>query len=545
MQVTLDAIKFNHDPDGTTTGAFNIRRNETEAVQFPEWERGRPCMTPECSPVAYSIDGLPEAIIIKASFSSNDAPPEGVYFKALEDRDDRKVPRPLNVLGSSDEPLVTFQNGKAIDVPFTFATGGILNSGASASDLKWQWQFSVDEKRTWTYFQATEHRVYTVPSLPSCPWEPRSNASSNIQVPWTEALEYACHWAAGVTKDLDLAATMITRRIYSLGKSLLRWQQGSSYTGKHFDLTKFLALFQNGIGAGQTLNCDDCAAIVSTFANLLGAQLSQSSMGHDFKTNPILLVGDSHWRPVRFEHHSVAWKGNCTEDDELFDACLQVDGDRKPDLPPQFPKQPTKMVFGGRSRDSYQSALSTDNFRPLPNTKQRRKFGTVVYADQAIQSTGNFDRYKDHYDFKRWPSAPGIRTASSVGSLRFFQSGLVFEHWSSQPLHTFNIGNVATVFHAILQKDAPLPRQLVDLNFYECADGVDPNEVLLRILSSFEAFLEPSSDKSLGELAFTDGANIAFRHGRFIAVVRSVGRETLDVHPVAGLLYDFLKLTVT
>jgi hypothetical protein len=77
---------------------------------------------------------------------------------------------------------------------------------------------------------------------------------------------------------------------------------------------------------------------------------------------------------------------------------------------------------------------------------------------------------------------------------------------------------------------------------YECADGVDTNEILLRVLSCFEAFLERSTNKVLGELAFTDGgASIAFRHDRFIVVVRSVGRERIRVEPVGTLLYGLLQ----
>jgi hypothetical protein len=54
MQVFLEAIKFNHDQSSATGDAFNIRRNDTEQVNVPEWRRGI-SVKPEDSPAAYAI----------------------------------------------------------------------------------------------------------------------------------------------------------------------------------------------------------------------------------------------------------------------------------------------------------------------------------------------------------------------------------------------------------------------------------------------------------------------------------------------------------
>lgn len=40
MTVVLEAIKFNHDPSSETTDALNIRKNKTQFVTVPEWQRG-------------------------------------------------------------------------------------------------------------------------------------------------------------------------------------------------------------------------------------------------------------------------------------------------------------------------------------------------------------------------------------------------------------------------------------------------------------------------------------------------------------------------
>jgi len=38
MDVSIAAIKFNHDPDSAVNDAFTIRRNEDEDIAVPEWQ---------------------------------------------------------------------------------------------------------------------------------------------------------------------------------------------------------------------------------------------------------------------------------------------------------------------------------------------------------------------------------------------------------------------------------------------------------------------------------------------------------------------------
>ena len=69
MQVSLEAIKFNHDPDSATEDALNIRRNETETVVVPEWRKGVSIL-PDDSPAAYAKNAIEKhPITIKAKFS--------------------------------------------------------------------------------------------------------------------------------------------------------------------------------------------------------------------------------------------------------------------------------------------------------------------------------------------------------------------------------------------------------------------------------------------------------------------------------------------
>jgi hypothetical protein len=85
MQVVLEEITFNHDTASATGDAFNIRRNETQAVTPPEWRRGI-SVNPEDSPAAYALNAVRnQTLTVKAKFSS-DSPGEKVWIRAVDGR---------------------------------------------------------------------------------------------------------------------------------------------------------------------------------------------------------------------------------------------------------------------------------------------------------------------------------------------------------------------------------------------------------------------------------------------------------------------------
>ncbi|MBI1926538.1 hypothetical protein HYR99_20130 [Candidatus Poribacteria bacterium] len=72
MSVVLEAIKLNHDPTSATTDALNIRRNASQFVAAPEWQRGI-SVNPEDSPAAYSIrETQGNTMTIQARFRRTD-----------------------------------------------------------------------------------------------------------------------------------------------------------------------------------------------------------------------------------------------------------------------------------------------------------------------------------------------------------------------------------------------------------------------------------------------------------------------------------------
>ena len=262
MQVLLENIAFNHDPDLSKTGSFFLRRNETQVVPIPEW-RNECCSNPECAPAGYVIDQLPSTLTIKASFLCDDKQATSINVQALE-----ITAAGAGILGAVAARPVPLQNGSSGLVEFNLpdASSRINGAGVNVSDVAWQWQFSSATK-PWTDFQITEHRIYSVAHMPNKPWNPTSNSKANINVPWTEVLDHACKWAAGLTQESEIAES-ITCNVYQLGQQgLVRWEGSASYirgngVNELFDCTAFLELLKRGIGNGQTVNCDDCATIV-------------------------------------------------------------------------------------------------------------------------------------------------------------------------------------------------------------------------------------------------------------------------------------------
>jgi hypothetical protein len=176
----------------------------------------------------------------------------------------------------------------------------------------------------------------------------------------------------------------VTRSVYGLGPSLITYDcpgGGSShYSLGNFDCTAFIDRLRGGIGNGVYVNCSDCATIVSTFANALGCDLWQSRMGWGFALNELLGIGSTVWQTAcgwpSFNYHEVAWEGACTAQTDVYDACLQVDGDSDPTSPPHVPLQPEDLRFGNPGDLLYRDRLATvagrPNCQPQPGTRTRR-----------------------------------------------------------------------------------------------------------------------------------------------------------------------------
>jgi hypothetical protein len=381
VSVRLEAIQFNHDASSASHDALNLRRNATEFVTTPEWRRGF-SVVPEDSPAAYSIEdtaGL--TLTIRAKFKRTDPSVATAWVRAVDAKVEpsgkpgclgfllrllHRVLRALfgNVLGVVRARQVTFMpSGETAFEQFKLRHTKVRRVGVYTTE--WKWQYRLQPADPWTDFDTSTHRIYVVLRAPTAAWQQFPYNAANTQLPWSEVLDYACSWARGAT-DTDTAAGRITKQIYDLGPAVVEYDcpggGASQYSSGGFDCTAFLERLSGGVGNGQYVNCSDCATVLSSVANAVGCDLWQSRMGWGFSLNPLLAIGSNIWQTAcgwgGFSYHEVAWKGACTANEEVFDACLQVDGDADPTAPPHTPLLPVDMVFGVPGDGNYRDRLS-------------------------------------------------------------------------------------------------------------------------------------------------------------------------------------------
>jgi hypothetical protein len=414
--VDLLAIAFNHDPLTVHTGAVNLRKNGTDFVTVPEWQRGQQ----EVVPVAYAIDTpASSTTTVRATFHSPEhagstvevravpAPPPPIPELLLEAALARWALSPLahltarwylelawrqawgvnaDVLGEVAARSVEVRlDGNTGFEEFRLLNPRFRERGVGVHEATWLWQYRDRRGGAWRDMTTTSHQIYTLVSVPTHPWAQLPFDSDNTQLPWADVLGWACTWASGA-RTRETAAAAITRRVHELGPARIRYNcvngGPSNYSFLAFDCTAFLDRMASGFGNGPAVNCSDCATIVSTFANAIGCDLWEGQMFDSFQpfpVNPVRLIGDTAFQGVCgtgfFQYHEVAWTGDCEADDKVFDACLEIALLATP-LEVAIPLLPVDLTFGVPGSGNYRDRLAAPAgrllCRPRPENRQRR-----------------------------------------------------------------------------------------------------------------------------------------------------------------------------
>ena len=376
MTISLVSLTFNHDPESSRTSALNIRRNARDIARIPEWQAG----DPDSFPAAYSISdtaGAPVEVKADLTGPSN----ARVYIRAIP-----ASPFALNVLGPTETIAVNFSpKGMRRNVGFRLLNPLFALMGVGVLDIDWRWQARQDLASPWRDFDTSRHRIYVVLRQPTLPWLQQPFSSSNTQLPWAEVLEWSCRWGA-LAKSTGIAATAITAAVSRLGPRRIAYDcrggNPTNYSYPYFDCTAFLERLSGGYGRGPRVNCTDCATIVSTFANAIGADLWQSRMFNQifpFRCNLMRLIGAPFFGAVCgsgfFNYHEVAWEGMCSDFDDIYDACVEVFAPAPPAIAFAI-YMPADLNFGWAIGSSYRDFLVSPEARPIcqaqPQTRRRR-----------------------------------------------------------------------------------------------------------------------------------------------------------------------------
>lgn len=381
--LTLASVSFDYDPTGASVDGLTIRRNYADGVSVPEWVPGK--TKPEEAPCAYAINLIAgKTPTIKAVFTIPSPTTRTVKIQATGG----------GILGAIDPVTLNFGSTTSITVTLSLTHQTLAAGGVQKADVTWNWQYQGDDGN-WTTMATTQHRVYVIFDKPNTPWVQVPDRT-NQQLPWTDVLDHACTWAAGA-KSSDDVLSRVTAKVNSGINLIYDTSNGASvYTGPYNGLSNFLCgdfvdFLNTGNGNGRTINCTDCATIVTSFANILGTDVMESIMSYDirnrvgFSCNQILAIGTTTWKVPfngNFSYHEVAWTGTGCFTDNVYDACLQYDTGQNPwgtgphtaGLPVKvqfsiLPPSPPLPVSIGDAR--YRERLATNTATGIPQCQVR------------------------------------------------------------------------------------------------------------------------------------------------------------------------------
>ncbi len=351
VKVELTNIKFNHDTGSSASDAINIRKdyNTPFTISNGEWVAKGGTNIPVC----YTTN---KAVTIKARFSVQPASITSAVIWAVSTDFGGS-------LGDVIKTNVTFTGGVSTPEYVTFQVSGTTPNciQKTANDV-WQWKIenvNGTGSPPWDLNTSGVHTVYTILSEPVLPWV---NTAGDRRNAWKTALDLVCAsapWAGGET-SVTGAASHITEAINGSGRFRYDIFKGEAkyLVSGTIELSKCIDRLNGGTGAGELVNCTDCANFITAFANLIGGELYSSRMytlGAGFDTNPYTAIGRPAWtKPVGipagswgwgFNFHEVGWTGSCGDGDSIFDPCLKVDGNGDPSTAPRTELLPVGMPF--------------------------------------------------------------------------------------------------------------------------------------------------------------------------------------------------------
>jgi hypothetical protein len=166
--------------------------------------------------------------------------------------------------------------------------------------------------------------------------------TASPDLPWVAVVDEATTKIAGTANDAPKARAILVQHIYQeIGLAYDRKSGASAYTNyigspswtaARFYLSDFMKRAR-----GKIVNCTDCASILSTYANMIGAKLHYAIIGWSFSLNPIEGIGSTTFGSpfdsggMGFSYHAVTSPDSTATID---DATLAVDGDSDPKTAP-------------------------------------------------------------------------------------------------------------------------------------------------------------------------------------------------------------------
>lgn len=271
---------------------------------------------------------------------------------------------------------LVLEGAAAVDAPMAdtvklrLDASPVANVGRYDVTLKWKFEAKGDDgwKAIPGATQEAKVRLYGVLG--------NALGTTAPNLPWVAIVDAATAKINGATKDPVEVRKLLVQMVYEELTLKYDRRNGASYytsytsgyTGARFDLTSFLKRSR-----GNTVNCTDCASILSTYTNMVGAPLKYAIItgppgSTGFSLNPIMGIGSTTFGSpfdsgrMGFSYHAVTSHDAAKT---INDATLALDGDTDPKIAPQ-----TKLLVQNVVGTEYLTRLS-------PGTPEYR------YVDQS------------------------------------------------------------------------------------------------------------------------------------------------------------------
>jgi hypothetical protein len=291
------------------------------------------------------------------------------------------TPQGMHVLGAVPETLVEPErwNGIRCEVSIEIDASSLGAGGVDHYHAVWHWQCRSDAEPEPHDLGLTEHLLFVTITPPTEPWTGAGVTTGSRTTPWPAALMQACDWGRGARTHRQ-AASRIVESLFALAVRPGRSGPCLKYNGDGFDYLspgmanprwldceKFLkAVSDSASSECLQINCHEGAAVVVTFANLLGCSLVPCVVEGDcndpYHVNRIRSLGKSSAAsPSRFRFHVVGLDQESSDPLEnlVYDVTLEIDEDAQPSGEPSNFVLPSGMPLGGPS-----SSAGSGNYLP-------------------------------------------------------------------------------------------------------------------------------------------------------------------------------------
>lgn len=576
MSIQVHQIQFCWNPKDPSSSAIPIRKNAANRLPNPEWSHDRTSPFGN-APVAYAINPTRgHKIFIKVSFKTKDTslfgkevearaiqPPIGYpynpYLSPYLNYVQVVLTTQVNVLGEVKARTVKFNNkGESAFESFELINHRLAERGIGINQVKWHWQFRSSIGRPWVDIDRSEHKVYSLLELPNGPWSGPSG--DDFSLPWTEVLDQACTWAKGA-RTLSQAAGRVTNAVFNLGPVLLEYNCATFFPGyvlpvnlqgdAFFNCTAFLEHLQTGRGTRYVI-CTDCAAIVTTFSNILGCNLWQSKMYTKgvtfFKVNPVLAIGNFQWDlpcgTPGFAYHEVAWNNECTADDEIFDACLALDRDLSPSFYPHIPLLPANLKFGEAGDGLYRDRLPQPSDVVFCNAQPGDRVRRPLSPNQlvTIRSRSLVERFgedrarmlKKETGFSLWADRNKLKENLFVFMHKTPE--YLLEEWDLS--YSFSADwapGMPRMSQELWRHKSKIKSQAIQISKYECASRKDAHELIIRLLTEAHIPVDYEAVEDVGDAAYATSTYhaVVFARGNLVLVLANADRDQLNLKKLA------------